>query len=490
MNFITLTLLTTLYFASLATLHAADRPNFVWIIADDMSPDTTAYGVKRVSTPNLDRLAAEGRRYTRAYATAPVCSSSRSAFILGCYQTTTGLHPHDVENPQPLPAPYRHLPGLLRDAGWFVTNEAAPGSKRSGKTITQGKTHYNFAHDPQEMFDGNDWRKHKPGQPFFAQFQITEPHRPFPIPATFDEEKLRAIELPPNYPDTPLMRRDWYAYERSVEVVDQRVGAILDQLNTEGVLDNTIVMFFADHGRPMPWGKQWLSVEGLQIPLIMRGPGIGKGSVESRLVSLIDLAPSMLKLAGLAVPSWMEGEPILGVEFPKRNVLFAARDRCGDSMDRIRAVIGRDMWLVQNFKPELSRLNWSGYKEASYPGIPLLRVMQASGGLDTFQSQWLTPNRPAIEFYDLKSDPRGLHDVSSDPGYAEALASMHQQLSTWITTSGDRGVSGDPATEPSLEQIQKDKRADYERTWKSRLKNPKPTDAERLTWWMRSYGLE
>ena len=130
----------------------------------------------------------------------------------------------------------------------------------------------------QEMFDGDDWRKRKPGQPFFAQFQITEPHRPFPIPATFDEEKLRAIELPPNYPDVPLMRRDWYAYQRSVEVVDQRVGVILDQLKAEGVLDNTIVMFFADHGRPMPWGKQWLSVEGLQVPLLMRGPQIAPNS--------------------------------------------------------------------------------------------------------------------------------------------------------------------------------------------------------------------
>ena len=486
----TLTILATLLLAPLAALHAADRPNFVWIIADDMSPDTAAYSVKQVSTPNLDRLAAEGCRYTRAYATAPVCSSSRSAFILGCYQTTTGLHPHDVENPQPLPAPYQHLPGLLREAGWFVTNAPAPNTIRSGKKITKGKTHYNFAHDAAEMFDGDDWRKRKPAQPFFAQFQITEPHRPFPIPATFDEQKLCAIELPPNYPATPLMRRDWYAYQRSVEVVDQRVGVILDQLTAEGVLDNTIVMFFADHGRPMPWGKQWLSVEGLQVPLIMRGPGVGKGSVESRLVSLIDLAPSMLKLAGLTVPSWMEGKPILGGEFPERNVLFAARDRCGDAMDRIRAVIGRDSWLVQNFNPELSRLNWSGYKEASYPGMPLLRVMQASGGLDTLQSKWLAPTRPAIELNDLKSDSRGLHDVSSDPEYTEALASMRQRLDTWITTSKDRGAFGDPATEPSMEQIKKDKRADYQRTWKSRLQKPEPTDVERLTWWMQSYGLE
>lgn len=469
---------------------AQASPNFVWIIADDMSPDTGAYGLAQVNTPNLDRLAAEGRRYTRAYSTAPVCSASRSAFILGCYQTTTGLHPHDVENPQPLPAPYQHLPGLLRQAGWFVTNAAAPGTIRSGKAIKKGKTHYNFAHDPKEMFDGDDWRKRKPGQPFFAQFQITEPHRPFPIPETFDEAKVKAIQLPPNYPDHPLVRRDWYAYQRSVEVVDQRVGVILDQLREEGVLDNTLVMFFADHGRPMPWGKQWLSVEGLQVPLILRGPQIQAASVEDRLVSLIDLAPSMLKLAALPVPAWMEGKPILGADFPQRDRLFAARDRCGDAMDRIRAVISPDAWLVQNFDPGLSRLNWSGYKEASYPGLPLLRVLNRSGGLNTFQSQWLAEQRAPVEFYDLKTDPLALHDLSAHPDQASRLAAMKQQLNDWIQASGDKGAAGDPATEPSMDTICQDKRADYQRAWKARLKKPEPTDEERLAWWLQSYGLE
>jgi uncharacterized sulfatase len=471
-------------------LQATTAPNFVWIIADDMSPDIGAYGLKQVSTPNLDRLAAEGRRYTRAYATAPVCSASRSAFILGCYQTTTGLHPHDVENPQPLPAPYRHLPGLLREAGWFVTNAAAPGAMRSGKAIKKGKTHYNFTHDPAEMFDGDDWRKRKPGQPFFAQFQITEPHRPFPFPESYDEAKLRAIELPPNYPDHPLVRRDWYAYQRSVEVVDQRVGVILDQLKAEGVLDDTIVMFFADHGRPMPWGKQWLSIEGLQVPLIIRGPNIEAKGVEHGLVSLIDLAPSMLKLAGQPVPSWMEGKTILSGDFPERDMVFAARDRCGDAMDRIRAVISRDSWLVRNFKTDLSRLNWSGYKEASYPGMALLRVLNETGGLDTFQAEWLKPTRPEIELYDLKSDTLSLHDVSQHPDQANTLAKMRSALDAWIQSSGDRGAAGDPPTEPTMEQILKDKRLDYQRTWKARLKKAEPTDAERLAWWMKSYGLD
>ncbi|MBL9201962.1 MAG: sulfatase [Opitutaceae bacterium] len=476
---------------SLAALASAAVPpmNFVWIIADDMSPDTAAYGLAGVRTPHLDALAAQGRRYTRAYATAPVCSSSRSAFILGCSQITTGLHAHDVENPQPLPAPFEPLPALLRKAGWFVSNAAAPGTMRNGRAITKGKTHYNFAHDAAVMFDGDDWRKRRPGQPFFAQFQITEPHRPFPIPAAFDPAKLDAIRLPANYPDHPLMRRDWYAYQHSVEVVDQRVGAILAQLREEGVLDQTIVMFFSDHGRPMPWGKQWLSVEGLHVPLIVRGPGVGAREVEERLVSLIDLAPSMLRLARLPVPAWMEGRAVLGGEFPARAHVFAARDRCGDAADRIRAVIGTDALLVRNFSPGLPRFNWSSYKEDSYPGLPLLRVLGAAGGLDGLQTQWVATNRPEFEYYDLKRDPQGLRNLAADAARTGAMSGLRAALDDWLKATGDRGALPDPGTEPSLGEIQAKKRGDYQRTWTRRVGKPEPTDAERLAWWEKSYGL-
>ena len=462
-------------------------PNFVWIIADDMSPDTGAYGATDIRTPHLDALAVAGQRFTRAFATAPVCSSSRSAFILGCYQTTTGLHAHDVENPQPLAAPYEPLPTLLRKAGWFVTNAAAQGMVRSGRVIKKGKTHYNFAHDDATMFDGDDWRNRLPGQPFFAQFQITEPHRPFPIPEEFDEVKLSAIKLPANYPEHPLMRRDWYAYQRSVEVVDQRVGAIMDQLKAEGVLDKTIVMFFADHGRPMPWGKQWLSVEGLQVPLIITGLHIKARSTEDRLVSLIDLAPSMLQLANLPTPAWMEGKAVLGDVFPERTHIFAARDRCGDAQDRIRAAIGLDALLVHNFHPELSRLNWSSYKEDAYPGMPLLRVLSTTGRLLESQSRWLTATRPELEFYDLKQDPQGVRNIATDDVIANVANTMRTAMDDWIKSTDDHGALPDPLTEPSLAEIQKSKRGDYQRTWAKRLGKPEPTDEERLTWWEKSY---
>jgi N-sulfoglucosamine sulfohydrolase len=472
----------------LGPVGVAGPPNIVWIIADDMSPDTAGYGVAGVSTPNLDRLAREGRRFDRCYATAPVCSSSRSAFILGCYQTTTGLHPHEVQNPQPLPAPYLPLPTLLKRAGWFVTNAAAPGSHQSGRPIRGGKTHYNFAHDAGELFDGDDWRKRTRGQPFFAQYQIREPHRPFPIPASFSAAEIDAVALPANYPDHPLTRRDWVAYLRSVEMVDRRVGAILDQLEAEGVLDQTVVMFFADHGRPMPWGKQWLSVEGLRVPLIVRGPGVAAGA-EPGVVSLVDLAPTVLALGGRAIPDWMEGESILGRSLPADRAVFAARDRCGDAMDRSRAVITATAMLVKNFFPERSRLNWSSYKEAAYPGLPLVRQLAARGQLTPLQSAWLGQTRATVELYDLRADPAGLLDVAREPDRADQVARLMSKLDEWIESTGDRGGGGDPATEPPLAEIQKRKRASYGRTWKQRLGIEDPTDAERVDWWLREYRL-
>lgn len=463
--------------------------NLVWIIADDMSPDIAAYGTPGVRTPHLDQMAQEGRRYTRAYATAPVCSSSRSAFILGTYQTTTGLHAHDVENPQPLAAPYVPLPQLLREAGWFVTNAPAPGSERSGRAVKKAKTHYNFAHDAATMYDGDDWRKRSPGQRFFAQFQVTEPHRPFPIPEEIDAELEEALILPTNYPEHPLVRRDWYAYLRSVEVVDQRVGAILEQLREENVLDDTLVIFFADHGRPMPWGKQWLGVEGLQVPFIVRGPDVEAGSVEEGLVSLIDLAPSALGLADVTVPDWMEGAPLFGETFPTRERIFAARDRCGDTADRIRAVIGTDSLLVQNFHPHLPRWNWSSYKEASYPGMPLLRTLHAAGQLNETMDDWLQGERTALEYYDLRTDPMSLRDLSTETRIQTALEAERYHLDTWIARTGDRGALPDPATEPTLVEIQKDKRGDYQQTWAKHLGKDEPSDAERVAWWEEAYGL-
>jgi N-sulfoglucosamine sulfohydrolase len=395
------------------------------------------------------------------------------------------LHPHDTEARQPLPAPYEPLPTLLKKAGYFVTNAPAPGSERGGKQVKKAKTHYNFQHDPATLYDGTDWKLRKQGQPFFAQYQVTEPHRAFPIPESFDAAALQALKLPGSYPDHPLLRRDWYAYLRSVEVVDERVGLIVKQLSEAGVLDNTIVMFFSDHGRPMPWGKQWLTIEGLRVPLIVSGPSIEPG-VEDGLVSLIDLAPSVLAQAGQTVPGWMEGRAVLSGSFPARDHLFAARDRCGDAMDRVRAVISKDWLIARNSFPALPRSNWSSYKEDQYPGLPLLRHLEAEKQLSPQHTAWLSAPRGEWEIYDLKNDPQGLTALPQPPAETSELVA---RLQAWSHPQRDLGASGDPATEPALSEIQQSKRQDYQRTWKKRLGKAEPTDAERVQWWTQLYGL-
>jgi uncharacterized sulfatase len=211
--------------------------------------------------------------------------------------------------------------------------------------------------------------------------------------------------------------------------------------------------------------------------------------VETGLVSLIDLAPSVLKAAGQPIPGWMEGRPVLQGVPADRPYLFAARDRCGDAMDRIRALISPDTLLVRNHLTSVSRLNWSSYKEDSYPGMPLLRVLQATGKLEPFPARWIASQRPDIEFYDLKADALGVHEVSADPANAETIRRQSTALTAWSEISQDQGLLGDPATEPSLAEIQKAKRQDYRRSWTRRLGKPAPTDAERLAWWEQSYGL-
>jgi uncharacterized sulfatase len=181
----------------------------------------------------------------------------------------------------------------------------------------------------------------------------------------------------------------------------------------------------------------------------------------------------------------MEGRALLETDFPERPAVFAARDRCGDAMDRLRAVITQDHLLVRNFDPGLSYLNWSSYKEEQYPGLPLLRVLHAQGRLDHAHAFRLSSARPGTELYDLRADPTGVH-LSQDES---TRAELESGLEAWIKSSRDQGLRGDPATEPALQDIQKSKRVNYRRVWEKRLGKPEPTDAERLGWWEKSYGL-
>ncbi|GAJ02266.1 unnamed protein product, partial [marine sediment metagenome] len=267
------------------------KPNILWILSEDICPDLSCYGTPAVQTPNLDKLAGEGVRFTSAFTTSPVCSTSRSAMITGMYQTTIGVHHHRSHRNDgyTLPKPVRLITDYFRQARYFTANvkTAAPGVKGSGKTD------FNFKFS--NAFDGSDWNQRQADQPFFAQLSISMTHRGGHWKTV--REKLdnpvdpAKVKLPPYYPDHPVARDDWATYLNSIQVMDGYVGKILQRLDDEGLSDNTVVIFIGDHGRCHVRGKQWLYDGGIHIPLIVRWPGrLKAGQVCDHLVSSIDIS--------------------------------------------------------------------------------------------------------------------------------------------------------------------------------------------------------
>jgi N-sulfoglucosamine sulfohydrolase len=314
----------------------SDSPNILWIVTEDISPALGCYGDEYAKTPNLDELAGRGIRYDYAYATAPICAPSRSSLITGLYATSLGTQHLRTEVKKP--DYIKTFPVHLKEAGYFVTN--------------YGKTDYNF--DPEGIWDYWEqdlfpWRKRKGNQPFFSFLNIGSTHEG---PGNNEAAYQRAVEdlpdslfhdpekanLPPYFPDTPEMRRIWAQYYDLVSDMDVQAGEILQGLQEDGLMENTIIFFFSDHGFGLPRYKRWLYRTGLQVPLIIYIPpayrafcSFRAGSGSEDLVSFVDFAPTVLNLAGIKVPAYMQGKKFLGdsVDRPRKYV-FGARSRADD----------------------------------------------------------------------------------------------------------------------------------------------------------------
>ena len=435
-----------------SVVHAvAQQPNILWIIADDLSPDLGAYGYDAVNTPNLDRLASEGVRYTNAFSTAPVCSSSRSALITGMYQTAIGAHSHRMtgNTKQNLPTGVSPITEYFRQEGYYVTNA---NSSVSGN----GKTDYNFNSGVSGgMYDGFNWANRNPGQPFFAQVQIFQPHRD--LLENKDFTRLNKVTFPSYYPDHPVTRADWANYLVSVEELDRKVGLILDRLENEGLADDTIVMFFGDHGRPHVRDKQWLYDGGLRVPLIIRDPTqTNAGAVNDDALSLIDVSVGSLALTGATLPSHLQGVNMFDPAFDGREAIFASRDRSGNVQDRVRSVQVGNLKLIRNYDPNqpyMTGAQESFYKRLEYPVHTLLLELQEAGQLTPAQAKLLASSRPPEELYDLANDPEELNNLIDDPAYASTVADLQGRLDTWVQqTDGAGRFPLDPAVESSLQQ--------------------------------------
>jgi arylsulfatase A-like enzyme len=424
---------------------AAERPNILWLVAEDFGPQLACYGTSQVWSPNLDRLAADGMRFTRAYTTAPVCSASRSAFMTGMYQTTIGAHNHRShrDDGYRLPEGVRVVSDWMRDAGYFTAN-VRQLPKDFGFNGS-GKTDWNFTYTGKP-FDSDNWADLKSHQPFFAQINFQETHRRFHAPAKADPEKAA---IPPYYPDHPVTRKDWAEYLDAASELDRKIGLILKQLEADGLAANTVVVFSADHGQAHVRGKQFCYEEGLHIPLIIRWPtqfpppkGYQAGKVDERLIEAIDLAPTLLDIAGAAKPAKMQGRIILGERAdPPRQYAFGARDRCDETVFRFRTVRDERYRYIRNFTPDRPFLQTNAYKERSYPVWNLLKELHAQGKLTPVQEVLCQPTMPAEELYDLTADPHQIHNLAGTESseHQAALARLRGVLEKWIEETNDQG---------------------------------------------------
>ncbi len=430
-----------------SALALPERPNIVWIVVEDMSDHFRCYGEKTIATPNVDRLASEGALFENAFVTCPVCSPSRSAMITGMMQTTIGAHQHRSGRGEiriHLPEHITTLPHLFKEAGYFVTN--APGRVNPKRPDAIGKTDYNFE-IPDDLYHGNDWTQRAEDQPFFAQYQLaggknrgvrTNNLIPKDQQPTADQ-----VQLPPYYPDDPVLREDWADYLASVLWVDEEVGAIIQKLEDEGVSENTVVIFLTDHGISHARGKQFLYEEGIKVPLIIKAPGaVDAGTRREDLVAHIDIAATSLDFAGIEVPDVMEGRPLFGGNAQPREFVVSARDRCDETMERMRSVRTERFKYIRNFYPDRPHLQPNAYKD-NKPIVARIRELHEEGKLNKLQASLLTPTRPMEELYDLEADPWETENLAKNPKFRSELRQHRKILENWIVETQDAGQSAE-----------------------------------------------
>ncbi|MEM7374244.1 MAG: sulfatase [Bacteroidota bacterium] len=441
------------------------KPNILWIAIENFKLDLGCYGAKNVHTPNMDALAADGIRYTNVFSTSPVCAPSRSAFMVGHYQTSTGTHHmrSHREDDFRLPEGIRPITHRLQDAGYFTANITHIGDKEVGT----GKLDLNFVNEGP-IYQSDDWQALKNNQPFFAQ--INTPEAEYDIYDRKSAEKDRVpwvgeewhpqiateenVSIPPYYPDHPIVRQEWARYLNSASGVDVRIGWVLDQLKEDGLADNTIIILFSDNGSMEARGIHWLWDMGIHVPLIIHYPkGIQAptsyrpGSVNEEVISLLDLTATTLDMAGIPKPVEMQSRIFLGNNpDPARTYAFSARDRIDETVNRMRSVRGKRYHYLRNYMPDQGMASLNRYKEKCFLVMPLLREMYAAGTLSPAAAQLMEP-LPYEELYDTQEDPHEIQNLatSQDPEIQEILRTMRQELDTWMEETKDQGAIPEPA---------------------------------------------
>ncbi len=427
---------------------SATRPNIVWISCEDISPNLGCYGDPHADTPHLDRLAGQGVRFTHAFTPAGVCAVVRSSLITGRHAPSIGSQ-HMRSQIAP-PEGVVCFTEYLRMQGYFCTNRS--------------KTDYQFD-PPVTAWDrqGNnhrDWRERPtPDTPFFSVINLTVSHESQirhsekahqDVAKAIGAERLHDPDqvvdtMPPYFPDTPNSRRDWAWYQDNITRMDQMAGEILERLEEDGLAESTLVIFWSDHGMGLPRGKRWLYDSGTHVPMIARWPNhIEAGTVNEELVSVLDLPPTLLSLAGIRVPEDFQGRVLWGPESqPEPAYLFFHRDRMDEAYDMQRAARDRRWKYIRNYEPEKPYAQGLDYMD-QMPTMRDWRKAAAEGTLTAAQKPWMAATKPIEELYDTETDPWELVNLAEDPQYSDRLARMREATETWEISIGDLGFIPEP----------------------------------------------
>lgn len=415
-----------------------ELPNILWLTSEDNSPFLGCYGDEFATTPNLDKLASEGFLYTHAYANAPVCAPARNTIITGVYANSNGNQ--HMRSRYPLSEIVKTYPEFLREAGYYCTNNS--------------KTDYNTnSIDPDEIWDESSNKAHyknrEPGQPFFAVFNTGISHESS-IHNSIPNDELRhspeEVPIPPHHPATPEMKHDWAQYYDKVEDMDTQIGEWLQELEDAGLADNTIVFYYGDHGGVVARSKRYVYESGTRVPFIVRIPEKYKylfpesktGSEVNRIISFVDLAPTLLSIAGIQIPEFMQGNAFLGkqkTEDPQYAFMF--RGRMDERYDMSRAVRDHKYRYIRNYMPYRVYGQHLEYLWRA-PSIRSWELAYLNGECNETQSRFWEP-KPVEELYDTENDPWEVNNLAKDPAYNEVLERMRAANKEWVTRIYDTG---------------------------------------------------
>ena len=421
-------------------------PNILWLVAEDLSPIIPPFGDNTVETPNLTRLANEGVRYTQVFSSSGVCAPSRAAIATGMYQNrigaqhmrTTNIADFGVEGIIPyeaVPPPYVKMHSqYFREAGYYASNNAKE-DYQFRKAITAWDDSSRSAH----------WRNRAEGQPFFSVFNFGITHESqvwtqAGNPLLVDDNL--EVPVPPYLPDSEIGRKDIRRVYSNIVAMDRQVGEILDQLEEDGLLNSTIIFWYSDHGGPLPRQKRLLYDSGIHLPLIIRFPDqFRAGEIDDQLISFVDFKSTILSLAGIEPPNYVDGRAFLGVyaNTPNRNYIHAAADRFDSEYDMIRAARDNQFKYLRNFYPEKPYYLPLTYREQMPVMQELLRMRDADQ-LNTTQAEWFRTSKEEEELFDVVNDPYELNNIAADPSYAEKLAELRQELDSWMSYVDDKGL--------------------------------------------------